>query len=102
MESLGLRLCLELAFAANRQDIVFDNDINVLRAEARQVRLQNEVGFRFVNISFWGPAIRRICIAVPVLCSLIEEAVHLALKNGHLRQNIPSDQVHFGFSPFLK
>jgi hypothetical protein len=52
VEVLTFNLGIKLAFAANRQDVVFDNDIDVVSFESRQVGLQNEASFRFINVRF--------------------------------------------------
>jgi len=63
--------------------------------------LQNEIVVGFINVGGWSPSARTVGVGWPSMQGILEEAIHLILKNGHVAKWIPTDQIH-GFHPFIR
>src|SRR5713101_2322471 len=82
-------LILELAFAAQGQQVVFDADVQVLRIHVRQVRLHHQFVLGLVDIHVRRPGGKNRLIRCPP-GQLIEETMKLLGKEVRAPEGLPS------------
>src|SRR6516164_6681486 len=74
-----VHLLLELALAANREDVVLDADVEVLGLHVGKVGLDDQFLTGLIDVDRRGPA-RQIGLTRRAVKGLVEEAIDLVLK----------------------
>src|SRR5262249_45683745 len=98
MIALLLDLGLELALAPEGQDIVFHPDVDVLRVDARQLRLEDDGAVLLVDVHRGRPAAAHPGLfaraAVRPAERLVEQPVHPLLQADQVAERFPTHDRH--------
>src|SRR5713101_5202138 len=84
-----LHLLLELAFTANRQDVVLHADVQILGIDFRQIGLHHEFMLGLVDIHGRSPGSEAGFLAFPVE-DIIKETIELVLQGVDPAEGFPS------------
>src|ERR1700722_5394693 len=95
MEILFLAFTLETALTLYGQGVVFQADVDIFLANARNFDFEHQLVFVLKNIN-WGKKARCRQLTLPVAATgeILKETVHAVLKSQHVAIGIPASNCH--------